>query len=107
VFQQEWTSKYIYFEVSGIAVCKGSIAVLKDHNLSRHVQTKHAEKYRNMSSEQRTGASKELLSQLQKQQGLFTKLHSANNGITRASYVLSHKIAKHSKAFAEGECAPT
>ena len=47
-----------------------------------------------MSSEQRASASKELLSQLQKQQGHFTKLHSANDGIVRASYVLSHKIAK-------------
>jgi hypothetical protein len=56
-----------------------------------------------MSSEQRTSASKELLSQLQKQQGLFTKLHSANDGIARTSYVLSHKIAKCSKPFAEGE----
>jgi hypothetical protein len=56
-----------------------------------------------MSSEQRASAWNELLSQLQKQQGLFTKLHSATNGIARASYVLSHKIAKHSKPFAEGE----
>jgi hypothetical protein len=40
-----------------------------------------------MSSEQGASGSKELLSQLQKQQGLFTKLHSANNGIARARYV--------------------
>uniref|UniRef100_A0A674BUJ9 HAT C-terminal dimerisation domain-containing protein n=1 Tax=Salmo trutta TaxID=8032 RepID=A0A674BUJ9_SALTR len=94
VFQQEWTSKYFFIE---------SVAVLKDYNLSRHFQTKHKEKYRNMSSEQRASRSKELLSQLQKQQGLFTKLHAANNGIASASYVLSHKIAKHGKPFAEGE----
>jgi hypothetical protein len=56
-----------------------------------------------MPSEQRASALKELLSQLQKQQGLFTKLHSENDGIARASYVLSHKIAKHGKTFAEGE----
>ena len=84
-------------------VCKESIAVLKDYNLSRHFQTKHAEKYRNMSSEQRASASKELLSQLQKHKELFTKLHSANDGIARARYVLSNKIAKHGKPFAEGE----
>jgi hypothetical protein len=77
---------------------------LKDYNFSRHFQRKRAQKYRNISSEQRASALKELLSQLQKQQGLFTKLNSANNGIARASYVLSHKIAKHSKPFAEGEC---
>ena len=44
-----------------------------------------------MSSEQK---AREFLSQLQKQQGLFTKLHSAKDGIGRASY---------SKLFAEGE----
>jgi hypothetical protein len=91
VFQQEWTSKCFFIEVSGKAVClvcKESTAVLKDYNLSRHFQAKHAEKYRNIYSEQRTSAS---------------KLHSANDGIARASYVLSHKIAKHSKPFAEGK----
>jgi hypothetical protein len=56
-----------------------------------------------MSSEQKANSSKELLSQLQKQQGLFTKLHSIRDGIARASYVLSHKIDKHCKPFAEGE----
>jgi hypothetical protein len=50
-----------------------------------------------MFSEQWASASKELLCQLQKQQGLFTKLHSANYKIARASYVLSHK------PVAEGE----
>ena len=84
-------------------MCKEWIAVLKDYNLSRHFQMTHAEKYRNMFSEQRASASKELLCQLQKQRGLFTKLHSANDRIARASYVLSHKIAKHSKPFAKGK----
>jgi hypothetical protein len=37
------------------------------------------------------------------QQGLFTKMHSANDGIARDSYVMSHNIAKHSKTFSEGE----
>jgi hypothetical protein len=55
---------------------------------------RHSEKYRNMSSEQ---------SCFRKHQGQFTKLHSANNGIARASYVRSHKIAKQSKSFVEGE----
>jgi hypothetical protein len=95
---QEWTTKYLFIEVSGKAVCRESIAILKDYNLSWHFQTKHAEKYRNMSSEQR--ASKELLSQLHKD---FWQLHSENDGIARASYVLSHKSDKDGKHFAEGK----
>ena len=39
--------KYLFIEVSWKAVCKESIAVLKDYNLSRHFQMKYAEKYRN------------------------------------------------------------
>ena len=38
-------------------VCEESIAVLKDYILSRHFQTKHAEKYRNMYFEQRASKS--------------------------------------------------
>jgi hypothetical protein len=59
VFQQEWTSKYFFFEVSE------SIAVLKDYNLSRQFQTKHAEKCRNMSHEQTASALKELPSRVE------------------------------------------
>ena len=102
MFQEEWTLKYFFIEVSGKAVCKEPIAVLKDYTLYQHLPAKHAEKSRNVSSEQRESASKQLLSQLQKQQVFFTKLHSANDRIARASYVLSHKIAKHSKPLAEG-----
>ena len=38
-----------------------------------------------------------------KQQGLFTKLHTSRKAATKTSFVISHKIAKNSKPFSEGE----
>lgn len=84
-------------------VCGEQIAVFKDYNLSRHYETKHAEKYKNLTDAEKTAASEALLAKPQKQQGFFTKLHTARDAATKTSFVISHKIAKNSKPFSEGE----
>ena len=84
-------------------VCGEQVAVFKDYNLCRHYETKHAEKYKNVSDTEKARTSEALLAKLQKQQGLFTKLHTARDAATRTSFVISHKIAKNSKPFTEGE----
>uniref|UniRef100_A0A1A8N5E2 Zinc finger, BED-type containing 5 n=1 Tax=Nothobranchius rachovii TaxID=451742 RepID=A0A1A8N5E2_9TELE len=97
----------IFFtEVGGKAVCLvcgEEIAVFKDYNLSRHYDKKHSEKYKNLSDAERARTSEALLAKLQKQQGFFTKLHTSRDAATRTSFVISHKIAKNSKPFSEGE----
>lgn len=105
VFNKNWTAKYLFTEVVGKAVCLvcgEQIAVFKDYNVSRHYQTKHAEKCRNLTVAQRARTSEALLAKLQKQQGLFTKLHTSRDAATKTSFVISHKIAKYSKPFSEG-----
>lgn len=77
--------------------------MLKDYNLNRHYTTKHEEKYRNLTDEERAKESDALLAKLQTQQGLFTKLHTPRDAAVRTSYVISHKIARKSKAFSDGE----
>lgn len=55
-FNKNWTTKYLFTEVGRKAVCLvcgEQIAVLKDYNLSRHYQTKHAEKYKNLTAAER------------------------------------------------------
>lgn len=84
-------------------VCKENIAVLKDYNLRRHYETKHGDKYKNLSATERDRTAEALLAKLQKQQGLFTRLHSSREGAVMTSFVISHKIAKRSKPFADGE----
>ncbi|XP_028253675.1 general transcription factor II-I repeat domain-containing protein 2 [Parambassis ranga] len=44
-----------------------------------------------------------LLAKLQTQQGFFTKLHTSRDAATKTSFLISHKIAKNSKPFSEGE----
>uniref|UniRef100_A0AAY5KZX0 HAT C-terminal dimerisation domain-containing protein n=1 Tax=Esox lucius TaxID=8010 RepID=A0AAY5KZX0_ESOLU len=66
-------------EIKGKAVCLicgTQVSVLKDYNLNRHYTTKHEDKYRNLSDEERAWDSDALLAKLQTQQGLFTKLHT-------------------------------
>ena len=47
--------------------------------------------------------SEDLVAKLKKQQGLCTKLHTSRETATKTSFVISHKIAKKSKPFSEGE----
>ncbi|XP_071059413.1 general transcription factor II-I repeat domain-containing protein 2B-like [Pseudochaenichthys georgianus] len=79
------------------------MAVFKDYNVSRHYETKHAGKYKNLTDAERARTSEALLAKLQKQQGFFTKLHTSRDAATKTSFVISHKIAKNSKPFSEGE----
>ena len=64
VFNQTWTSKYFFTEVKGkdvCLVCGEQVAVLKDYNLNRHYNTKHAEKYGNLTDADRAQTSEALL----------------------------------------------
>uniref|UniRef100_A0A669BDA4 SPIN-DOC-like zinc-finger domain-containing protein n=1 Tax=Oreochromis niloticus TaxID=8128 RepID=A0A669BDA4_ORENI len=106
VFKRTWTAKYLFTEIKGKAVCLvcgTQVAVLKDYNLNRHYTTKHEDKYKNLSEKERARVSDALLAKLQTQQGLFTKLHTTREAAVRTSYVISHKIARKSKAFSDGE----
>ncbi len=44
-----------------------------------------------------------LATNLKAQQNTFTKQCSIQESVTKASYVVAHKIAKHSKPFSDGE----
>lgn len=105
VFNTIWTTKYLFTEVMGKAlclVCGEHIAVFKEYKLNRHYQRKHAETYKNLTKAERARTSDALLAKLQKQTGFFTKPHGSRDAATRTSFVLSHKIAKNSKPFSEG-----
>ena len=105
-FKQIWTSNFFFTEVKGkpvCLVCGEYVAVFKEYNLKRHYETKHAEKYKNLTDAERARTSTDLLAKLEKQQGCFTKLHAARDAATRTSFVLAHKIAQNSKPFSEGE----
>lgn len=105
-FKKIWTTQYFFADVGPkpvCLVCGEQVAVFKEYNVSRHYETKHAEKYRHLTETERTQISKDLLAKLREQQGYFTKLHAARDAATKTSFMISHKIAKNCKPFSEGE----
>ena len=80
-------------------VCGEQVAVLKDYNLNRHYNTKHAEKYGNLTDADRAQTSEALLAKLQKQKGGFTKRCTSRDAAAKTSFVISHKIAQKIPIF--------
>lgn len=106
VFKEEWTIKYFFTNIGQQAVClicQESIAVFKDYNLSRHFSSKYSNYAVNLSPAEKANKALKLATNLKAQQNIFTKQCSIQESVTKASYVVAHKIAKHSKPFSDGE----
>uniref|UniRef100_A0A087Y4L4 Uncharacterized protein n=1 Tax=Poecilia formosa TaxID=48698 RepID=A0A087Y4L4_POEFO len=105
IFNKAWTVKYFltfFTEVKGKAVCLvcgAQVAVLKEYN----ILTKHEKRYKNLSGKQCTIESSVLVAKLQAQQTLFTKHLASRGAAVKASFVISHKIARKSKPFCDRE----
>ena len=63
-------------------ISREQIAIFKDYNFSQHYKMKHEEKYKNLTDAQRAWTSEALLAKLQKQQGIFDKLHTSKDAAT-------------------------
>ena len=110
VFQEKWTSSYLFTEVNGKAVClvcSQHVSVLKEYNLRRHYETLHAVKYNNFQGHQRREKVNELLAGLKKQQSVFTHSREISDAAVKASYLIANEIAVASKPFSEGEFVKT
>lgn len=106
VFQDKWTEMYFFTLVKDkpiCLVCNESIAVIKEFNIKRHFDTKHASKFENLSGNLRAGKLRELQRQMIHQHSVFKKQNSESESLVKASYVISEKIARSSKSFMEGE----
>ena len=94
VFNETWTSKYLFTEVKGNAVCLvcgEKIAVFKDYNFNRHYETKHGENYKNLTMKNVHRHRK------------ICELSCRSNKAFLPSFVVSHEIAKNSKPFSDAE----
>jgi len=106
VFNDNWTRKYFFANFNGRAVClicRDAVAVFKEFNLKRHFQSKHSDFGRNLNESELHGKAENLVQKLKHEQTFFVKQSAAQEAATMASFVISHKIVKHSKAFSEGE----
>ncbi|XP_037774148.1 general transcription factor II-I repeat domain-containing protein 2-like [Penaeus monodon] len=110
VFQEKWSSSYLFTEVNGkpvCLVCSQQVSVLKEYNLRCHYETLHAEKYKNLQGQQRLEKVNELLTALKKQQSVFSRSREISDAAVKASYLIANEIALASKPFSEGEFVRT
>lgn len=106
VFNKEWTTKYFFTEHRSTAVClicKETVAVFKEYNISRHFTTKHANYASKQSEKEREATAQRLVANLQAQQHFFHRQSAIQESSTKASFMLSFKLAKASKPLSEGE----
>ncbi|PNF22492.1 hypothetical protein B7P43_G14846, partial [Cryptotermes secundus] len=77
-FNEEWGVKYFFIQSNSKAnavclICKDTVAVLKEYNIRRHYDTKHASTFSQFKEKQRSDKLESLRRCLRSQQDLFTK----------------------------------
>ena len=106
IFQEKWTIDYFFTQINEKPVCllcSESVSVMKEYNVRRHYVTKHSAKYDSFQGERRKEKVQNMIKNLKQQQSIFTKKSDNADNLLRASYIVSEKIAKHSKNYSDGE----
>ena len=106
IFQEKWTELYLFVSVNQkpvCLVCHESLSAMKEYNLKRHYDTKHATKFETFKGQLRQDKMRALKSQLQRQQDSFQKQNIENEANMKVSYIISEKIALKSKPFTDGQ----
>ena len=84
-------------------LCSESVSVMKEYNVKRHYISKHSSLYESFQGQRRKQKVEKLMKELKEQQTIFVKKRDDTDNIIRASYIVSEKIAKHSKNYSDGE----
>jgi hypothetical protein len=106
VFQEKWENIYFFSVVRDKIVsliCNKGVSVPKEYNLCHHYETLHKDKFGVFEGKLREDKLKNLKSDLQQQQNIFTIATKSNEAAVHASFVISQIIAKKSKPFRDGE----
>ena len=106
VFQEKWTNDYFFIQIKAkptCLLCSESVSVVKEYNVKRHYISKHSSLYDSFQGERRKQKVEKLIKELKEQQTIFVKKRDDADNIIRASYIVSEKIAKHSKSYSDGE----
>lgn len=106
VFQETWSERYFFIEYNSKAtcvICKETVGVMKEYNVRRHYETKHASKYNEFSGNMRKEKVKELQRKLKFQQNLFRKVNDESQIAVKASFIVSKILVKRMKPFQDGE----
>ena len=107
VFKDEWIWKYffvVFRDKPLCLICNETVAVYKEYNISRHLNSKHNDvKVRAMSEEERKQKAEDLRKKLSGQRSIFKKGNSSQQAATHASYVVAYNIAKSNKVLSDGD----
>ena len=106
VFQEKWTNDYFFIQIKEkpmCLLCSEPVSVMKEYNVKRHYISKHSSLYDSFQGQRRKQEVGKLIKELKEQQTIFVKKRDDTDDIIRASYIVSEKIAKHSKNYSDGE----
>jgi len=108
LFNEEWGIKYFFVQSQSkgkviCLICKDTVAVLKEYNIRRHYETKHASTYSQFKENQRSEKFELLRRCLHSQQDIFNKANCENEALTLVSYKLAYILAKRGKPFTDGD----
>jgi hypothetical protein len=84
-------------------ICNKGVSVPKEYNLRRHYETSHKDKFGVLEGKLREDKLKNLKSDLQQQQNIFTVAAKSNETAVHASFAISQIIAEKPKPFMDGE----
>lgn len=95
LFQEKWKESYFFTCVKGKAVClicREAVAVLKECNVKRHYETKHASVYDEFLGQFRKDKLGELNKALSGQQGIFTRQQTESETHPKFALILRNLL---------------
>ena len=104
-FQEKWTEEFFFILHNGKPIClmcNEPISVMKEFNIKRHYSTKHPTLH-SLKGQIRKDKIQKLTANLKKQQQIFHKQRTQLDNVVKASFIVSSKVAKSLKPFADGE----
>lgn len=105
VFQEKWTELYCFVNIKNkpvCLICNETVSVMKEYNLKRHYDAKHASKMDSIQGQFRIDKVRDLKKKLENQQSSFTRQSADSKLCVKVSYIISEQIAKKSKPFTDG-----
>ncbi|KII67030.1 General transcription factor II-I repeat domain-containing protein 2 [Thelohanellus kitauei] len=104
-FQDKWTKNYYFVMNKGFPMCLlcyESLSVVKEYNMKRHFTCKHGDR-KNFDEKQINDKIDTLKNNFDNRKEIINKAKIQNYKRVKSSFLVSEKIAKHSKSFKEGE----
>lgn len=106
VFQEKWSEMFFFTCINQkpvCMICNEAVAVMKEFNVKRHYESKHASKMDKYVGVARAEKCAEFRGNLSSQQNFFVRRKQENELCTKASFIIAEKLASHSKPFSDGE----